>query len=464
MNSQFLNDLVPIVTDALKNSCGGELFIENSELETIKHVDGKVINPSHKITKGFGFRAFSENISKFVHSNKVNIDSIKKAAKVIKSYSSSSISLEINPPTHCLYEKSNPIIEFHIQEKRDLLSKIDSYLRSKDQRIKQVQIAIITKYSEISIITKNGFIAQDYRPLTQLRISLVVQSNKKSAQGTSAKGLRARSSEVLDCWEEVANKALSQALNNLEAAPADAGKMPVVLGNGWAGVIMHEAVGHGLEGDANRKKSSSFHSLMNKKIFPELITVVDNGTVPKTIGSLNIDDEGMPTQRNVLIEKGKLVSYMNDRMNGQLLKTGSTGNARRQSYAHSVMPRMTNTYMEPGTSEPQEIIQSVKNGIYAVSFDGGQVDTVSGDFVFSSSEAYLIKDGKISHPVKGATLIGNGLEVLKSISMVGNDMSLDPGVGTCVKNGQQIPVCVGQPTIKIDEITVGGSMINRKNN
>ena len=358
-----------------------------------------------------------------------------------------------------LYTDDNPLGAPSFEEKVHLLQTIDDYARAVDPRVKQVSVSLASNWQSIDIIRLDGERLRDIRPLTRFNVSIVVEQDGRQESGSYGTGGRQGLDVFLkdDCWQDSVNEALRQALVNLDSVPAPAGEMDVVLGPGWPGILLHEAIGHGLEGDFNRKKTSAFAGLMGERVASPGVTVVDDGTIADRRGSLTIDDEGTPTSSTTLIEDGILVGFMQDRQNARLMDMAPTGNGRRQSYAHIPMPRMTNTYMLNGKHEPEEILRSVKNGLYAVSFGGGQVDITSGKFVFSCTEAYRIEDGKIGAPVKGAMLIGNGPDALTRVPMVGNDMALDPGIGTCGKNGQGVPVGVGQPTVRIDQLTVGGT-------
>jgi len=344
-------------------------------------------------------------------------------------------------------------------EKVDLLRQIDTYTRSLDPKVKQVMVSLAATFETILVASTDGTLAADVRPLVRLSISVIAEHNGRREQGSDGCGGRFDYLQLIkdNAWQRTADEAVRQALVNLEADDAPAGSMTVVLGPGWPGVLLHEAVGHGLEGDFNRNGTSAFSGRMGEKVAADGVTIVDDGTLPERRGSLSIDDEGTPTEQTVLIEDGVLVGYMQDKLNARLMGMKPTGNGRRESFTHLPMPRMTNTFMLAGKYDPQEIISSVEKGLYAVNFAGGQVDITSGKFVFSASEAYLIENGKVTRPVKGATLIGNGPEVMTRVSMVGNDLRLDNGVGVCGKNGQSIPVGVGQPTLRIDSLTVGGT-------
>jgi TldD protein len=358
-----------------------------------------------------------------------------------------------------LYSDANPLAATEFPARTALLSEIDAYARGKDSRVVQVMASLGGEWQAVQIMRQDGTRVADLRPLVRLNVAVVVEQGGRRETGSYGTGGRFAYDMVTapSVWRGAVDEALRQALVNLDSVPAPAGEMEVVLGPGWPGILLHEAIGHGLEGDFNRKKTSAFSGLLGKRIASPGVTVVDDGTLPDRRGSLTVDDEGTPTSRTVLIEDGVLVGFMQDRLNARLMGMRATGNGRRQSYAHAPMPRMTNTVMLGGPHAPEEMIRSVKRGLYAVNFGGGQVDITSGKFVFSASEAYLIEDGRVTAPVKGATLIGNGPDALTKVAMVGNDMALDPGIGTCGKNGQGVPVGVGQPTLKLSGLTVGGT-------
>ncbi len=369
---------------------------------------------------------------------------------------------QIAPPfgtNQQLYTDINPLKEVAFERKIELLQQIDAYVRGKDPRVKQVSASLSGQWQAVHIMKADGSSASDIRPLVRLNVSVIAEANGRMETGSHGMGGRVGYDEYITehNWKKLADEALRQALVNLESIPAPAGEMQVVLGSGWCGVLLHEAIGHGLEGDFNRKGTSAFSGLMGKQVASKGVTVVDDGTMPNRRGSLSIDDEGTPTSRTVLIEDGILTGYIQDRLNARLMNMRATGNGRRESFACQPMPRMTNTYMLGGDANPKDIIASVKRGIYTAHLGGGQVDITSGKFVFSASEAYLIENGKITTPVKGATLIGNGPDILTKVGAIGNDMALDDGVGTCGKGGQSVPVGVGQPTLLIDALTVGGT-------
>lgn len=440
-----------------------DLYFQSTYSESWVLEDGIIKGGSYDIDRGVGVRAMSGEKTGFAYSDDILVPALDKAAQAAKSISKQGseqpIKIWQRQPGHELYLPSNPLNSLNENEKVALLQQVDTYARQQDKRVVQVSVSLSAEYETILIMSSDGHLAGDVRPLVRLSVSVVVEQNGRREQGYAGGGGRYDYDYFIknNLATEYAHEAVRQALVNLDAIDAPAGKMPVILGPGWPGVLLHEAVGHGLEADFNRKGMSIFSGRIGEQVISPLCTIVDDGTVPNRRGSLNIDDEGTPTQCTVLIENGILRNYMQDKRNAKLMGMKPTGNARRESYAHMPLPRMTNTYMLAGKSSPEEIIGSVKKGIYAVNFGGGQVDITSGKFVFSTSEAYFIEDGKITAPVKGATLIGNGPEVLKQVSMVGNDLQLDSGVGVCGKDGQSVPVGVGQPTVRIDALTVGGT-------
>src|SRR5690606_19641615 len=398
----------------------------------------------------------------YAHSSELSEAALRRAADAVSAvkagYSGTLAERPAGTNRH-LYGEDNPIAAPGFEEKARLLQEIDAYLRAADPRVRQVTASLAASWQRVEIVRADGSMAQDIRPLVRVNVSVVVGEGDRQETGSYGLGGRKSFGEFLaeDSWKFAAKEALRQALVNLEAAPAPAGTFDIVLSAGWPGVMLHEAVGHGLEGDFNRKKTSAFAGLMGQQVAARGVTVVDDGTITDRRGSLTIDEEGTATNRTVLIEDGKLVGYMQDRENDRLMGMRPTGNGRRESYVHAPMPRMTNTYMTAGKHTPEEIISSVKNGIYAVSFGGGQVDITSGKFVFGCTEAYMIEDGKIGPAIKGAMLIGNGPDAMKRVSMVGNDMKLDTGIGNCGKGGQWVPVGVGQPHLRMDQVTVGGT-------
>ena len=454
-----------LVSETLNKCDDGELFLENSKSESLLLDDGKIKNTSFDTSIGFGFRAVHEDKTAFCHSNIISKKSLNDAAKNLGSnISPNSQAKKQSGPKRTnvkLYEDIDPIENKPFEEKVQLLKKIDDYIRKKNHNIKQVTASFFGEHQSIQIIKSENRIYKDQRPLVRFNVSVMMEKNGKQETGSYGTGGRMDYENYLgkDNWKLICDEAIRQAEVNLESKPAPAGEMKVVLGPGWPGIILHEAIGHGLEGDFNRKKTSAFHNLIGQKIANENVTVVDDGTIASRRGSLTIDDEGTPSARNVLIQNGILKNFMQDRMNAKLMKVEPTGNGRRESFEYAPMPRMTNTFMVNGNHTQEEMIKSVDKGIYAVSFGGGQVDITNGKFVFSCTEAYEISNGKIGSPLKGVTLIGNGPDILTKVSMVGNDMKLDPGIGTCGKNGQWVPVGVGQPSILVNQITVGGTNI-----
>jgi TldD protein len=440
-----------------------DLYLQNSISESWVLEDRQVKRGNFSIIRGTGIRVIQGDKTGFSYCDDISIPPILQAITAAKTISKNGGGQQghILKPTQnqCLYEPTNPILTLSSEQKIKLLHEIDQYVRSLDPRVKEVSASLSAEFDVIGILNSQGLIAGDVRPLISVHINVWVEQNGRRESGRAGGGGRYDFKQLLqnDFVYQLAKQAVHEATINLQSVPAPAGSMTVVLGAGWPGVLLHEAVGHGLEGDFNRKGTSTFSNRIGEKVAATGVTVVDNGTIAGRRGSLNIDDEGTPTQCTTLIEDGVLVNYMQDHLNAKLMEMQSTGNCRRESYACLPMPRMTNTYMLSGKYSKDEIISSVKKGIYAPNFAGGQVDITSGQFVFSTSEAYLIENGKITHPLKGATLIGNGPEVMKQISMIGNDMALDSGIGVCGKNGQSIPVGVGQPTLKIDQLVVGGS-------
>ncbi|NOR79856.1 MAG: metalloprotease TldD [Methyloprofundus sp.] len=443
----------------------GDIYFQSSHSESWILEDGIIKEGSHSIEQGAGVRALSGEKTGFAYSDKIEIAELLAATKNVKAIARQGQDISIALPAKSsyspLYKPVNPLSSITDQEKVDFLHKLDSQTRQLDSRIEQVIISLVGVQEHILIANPGSSLVGDVRPLVRLNVSVIVEENGRREQGGMGGGARSDYRYFLeqDRAFSYAQEAVRQALVNLEAIPAPAGSMTVVLGSGWPGILLHEAIGHGLEGDFNRKGTSAFSGRVGERVASSLCTVVDDGTLADRRGSLSVDDEGTATQCTTLIEDGILKGYMQDKLNARLMGVKPTGNGRRESYACTPMPRMTNTYMLPGESDPDEIIASVKNGLYAKNFGGGQVDITSGKFVFSASEAYLIENGKITQPVKGATLIGNGPDVLTRVSMVGNDLALDSGVGTCGKEGQSVPVGVGQPTLKIDSLTVGGTNV-----
>lgn len=455
------------VMDQLLNGAvdNGDIYFQSSHYESWVLEDGIIKEGSHNIEQGAGVRALSGEKTGFAYSDKINLTELLSAVSNVQAIARQGQTAKVTLPSHGtypqLYAPINPLNSLSDQEKVDFLRKIDAETRKLDPRIEQVIISLVGVQDHILIANQGDSLVGDVRPLVRLNVSVIVEDKGHREQGSMGGGARADYHYFLqqDRALGFAQEAVRQALVNLEAVPAPAGSMPVVLGSGWPGILLHEAIGHGLEGDFNRKGTSAFSGRIGERVASPLCTVVDDGTLPDRRGSLSIDDEGTAIQCTTLIENGILKGYMQDKLNARLMGVEPTGNGRRESYAHTPMPRMTNTYMLPGENDPEEIIRSVKKGLYAKNFGGGQVDITSGKFVFSASEAYLIENGKITQPVKGATLIGNGPDVLTRVSMVGNDLALDSGVGTCGKEGQSVPVGVGQPTLKIDSLTVGGTNV-----
>jgi TldD protein len=451
-----------LVSQSLAGMDDGELYLEYSQSESLALDDGRIKSASFDTSQGFGLRAVADEAAGYAHASELSEAAIRRAAATVRAVASGYSGVMAEPPigtNRSLYTDANPLGLIDLATKTRLLAEIDTYARSRDERVRQVMASLSGMWQAVQIIRPDGHRVADIRPLVRLNVAIVVGEGDRMETGSSGAGGRLAYDRYLDPqhWKAQVDEALRQALVNLGAVAAPAGEMVVVLGPGWPGVMLHEAVGHGLEGDFNRKKTSAFSGMIGQRVASKGVTVVDDGTLPDRRGSLTIDDEGTPTNYTVLIEDGVLKGYMQDRMNARLLRASPTGNGRRQSFAHAPMPRMTNTYMLAGGHDPQEIIGSVKRGLYAVHFGGGQVDITSGKFVFSASEAYLIEDGKIGPAVKGATLIGNGPDALTKVTMIGNDLRLDDGIGTCGKDGQSVPVGVGQPTLRMDGLTVGGT-------
>lgn len=440
----------------------GELYLERMRSEVLVFDDGRVKTASYDASEGFGLRAVMGETTGYAHSTEVTCAAIKRAAKTVRlavGDGGGTWADAPNPSNQRLYSDENPMDDATFPVKIDTLREIDDFARSLDKRVIQVSATIAASIQEIEILRPEGNIIRDTRPMSRVNISVIVEQNGRRESGGMGGGGRAGLTMLIDRthWEPVAREALRIALVNLEAVPAPAGQMDIVLGNGWPGILLHEAVGHGLEGDFNRKGTSAFSGLIGQQVAAKGVTVIDDGTIPDRRGSISFDDEGTPSAKNTLIKDGILVGYMQDRQNARLMGVPATGNGRRQSYAHAPMPRMTNTIMLGGDATPADIIADLKDGIYAVGFGGGQVDITNGKFVFSCTEAYRVQNGQIGAPVKGATLIGDGPSVMKQIRAIGNDMALDPGIGNCGKAGQWVPVGVGQPTLMIGGITVGGA-------
>jgi TldD protein len=451
-----------IVGEALGGVDDGELFLEYCQSESISFDDGRIRSASFDTAHGFGLRAVSGDATGYAHSSDLSEQAIRRAASVVQAVRAGHQGTLAEPPAptnRSLYTDDNPLGEDPFESKVRLLAEIDAYARKRDSRVKQVSASLSGEWQAVQILRPDGYRVADVRPLVRLNVSIVCAEGDRMESGSHGVGGRTSYAAFIDpaAWQAQVDEALRQALINLQSVPAPAGEMKVVLGPGWPGVLLHEAIGHGLEGDFNRKKTSAFAGLLGQRVAAPGVTVVDDGTIADRRGSLTVDDEGTTAGNTTLIEDGILVGYMQDRLNARLMGMEPTGNGRRESYAHAPMPRMTNTYMLSGDKAPEEIVASVDKGLYAINFGGGQVDITSGKFVFSCTEAYLIENGKVGAPVKGATLIGNGPDVLTKVSMIGNDSKLDDGVGTCGKDGQSIPVGVGQPTMRIDGLTVGGT-------
>ncbi len=451
-----------LVGEALHGAEDGELFLEYRQSEALAFDDGRLKTASFDTTQGFGLRCVAGESTGYAHASDLSEEAIRRAGAAVQAVKQGrSFSLAEGPKRtniH-LYTDENPLGAQSFEEKVKLLAEIDAYARAKDERVRQVSASLVGEWQAVEIMRPDGNVVRDIRPLVRLNVSIIAGQGDRQEAGSYGVGGRMGYEVYIDPmqWQAQVDEALRQALVNLESVPAPAGEMDVVLGPGWPGILLHEAIGHGLEGDFNRKKTSAFSGLLGQRVAAPGVTVVDDGTLADRRGSLTVDDEGTPTSRTVLIEDGILKGYMQDRLNARLMGMAATGNGRRESYAHQPMPRMTNTYMLSGRHEPGEILRSVKKGLYAVNFGGGQVDITSGKFVFTCTEAYLIENGRIGAPVKGATLIGNGPDVLTRVAMIGNDMRLDPGIGTCGKAGQGVPVGVGQPTLLVKGLTVGGT-------
>ncbi|MEZ5804113.1 MAG: metalloprotease TldD [Rhizobiaceae bacterium] len=454
--------LKQIVADTIAGTDDGELFLEYSEAEALMFDNGRLKTANFNTDQGFGLRAVAGEAIGYAHSSELSEAALLRAADAVSAvkggYSGTLVDAPARTNTH-LYRDENPIASPSFEAKAKLLQEIDAYVRNKDPRVRQVTASLAASWQHVEILRGDGQMVRDIRPLVRMNVSVVVGDGDRQETGSYGMGGRKSFGEFLteENWHFVADEALRQALVNLAAVPAPAGTFDIVLSAGWPGIMLHEAVGHGLEGDFNRKKTSAFAGLLGTQVAAKGVTVVDDGTIPERRGSITVDDEGTPSARNVLIEDGKLVGYMQDRQNARLMGMAATGNGRREGYAHQPMPRMTNTYMTGGDMTPEEIIASVDKGIYAVSFGGGQVDITSGKFVFGCTEAYMIENGKVTQPIKGAMLIGNGPDAMHRVSMIGSDMKLDPGIGTCGKAGQGVPVGVGQPHLRMNQMTVGGT-------
>jgi TldD protein len=451
-----------IMGRGLEGADDGELFLEYRQAEALTFDNGRLKQASYDTVQGFGLRAVKDEAVGYAHASDVSEAAIARAAEAVRAVKGGHSGTYAEAPARTnrkLYSDENPLGSPAFDAKVKLLESIDAYAREKDPRVRQVTASVAANWQVVEILRADSETYRDIRPMVRFNVSVIAGDGDRQESGSYGFGGRESFQRLIDpaAWQGAVDEAIRQALVNLQAVPAPAGEMDVVLGSGWPGVMLHEAVGHGLEGDFNRKKTSAFAGLMGQQVAAKGVTVVDDGTIQARRGSLSIDDEGTPTNRTVLIEDGILVGYMQDRQNARLMDMRPTGNGRRESHAHVPMPRMTNTYMLAGNHDPKEIIASVKNGLYAVNFGGGQVDITSGKYVFQCTEAYRIENGKVGAPVKGAMLIGNGPTDLHRISMVGNDFALDPGIGTCGKNGQGVPVGVGQPSLRMDKITVGGT-------
>jgi TldD protein len=453
-----------IVAESLAGADDGELFLEYSQSEALLWDDGKLKSATFDTSQGFGLRAISGETFGYAHAAELSEAAIRRAGETVRAVSAGHGGTLALPPrgtNQRLYIPDNPLEGHRLETKLKLLADIDAYVRGRDPRVRQVSASLSAHWQAVQIVRAEGDAVADIRPLVRLNVNVVVGEGDRQETGSYGTGGRTAYDLFFDerTWKHAADEAIRQACVNLGSIPAPAGEMTVVLGPGWPGILLHEAIGHGLEGDFNRKGTSAFAGLMGQRVATKGVTIVDDGTIENRRGSITIDDEGHPSQCNVLIEDGILVGYMQDRMNARLMGQQSTGNGRRESFDSPVMPRMTNTYMRGGDMNPAEIIASVDKGLYAVNFGGGQVDITSGKYVFSATEAYMIENGRIGAPVKGATLIGNGPVDLTKIVMIGNDMKLDDGIGTCGKDGQGVPVGVGQPTLRLDGITVGGTAL-----
>jgi len=457
-----LSDMLHAMTPA--GADDADLYVQYSESESLALEEGRVKHVSSSTNQGVGARVIKGEAAGHAYTDRLEASALMDTARAARAIASENqsrapVALHAKAPTHALYRPQNPTDAAPMLERKALLEHLNGFARHLDPRVKQVFASVSSSFSDIRIVRMDGAELHDVRPLVRLNISVVVEQDGRRETGSAGGGGRFGLERMLTGVEpeRLAREAVRLALLNLDAIAAPAGPMPVVLGPGWPGILLHEAIGHGLEGDFNRKGTSAFAGRIGQQVAARGVTVVDDGTIDERRGSLNLDDEGTPTERTVLIEDGMLIGYLQDRQNARLTGMQSTGNGRRESYAHPVLPRMTNTFMLAGEDKPDDILASLDHGIYAVNFGGGQVDITSGKFVFTTSEAYLVENGKIVAPVKGATLIGDGPSVLNRVSMIGNDLELDPGVGTCGKDGQSVPVGVGLPTLRIDELVIGGS-------
>ena len=461
-NSLDLNSTMELLKSVASGADDAELFLERQRSQSLVFDDGRLREASYRSNEGFGLRGVLGETAGYAHSTEVSEASLKRAAETVKFAIGQGGGSLAPPPqgtNRKLYSDATSTRDAEFSKKVELLSEIDAYLRDSDPRIVQASATISNAVQQVVILRPDGTHVTDFRPMSRLNLSVIIEEDGKRRSGGTGIGGRYSVTDltVRETWKPVADEALRIAMIGMQAKPAPAGVMDVVLGPGWPGILLHEAVGHGLEGDFNRKGSSAFSGLMGQQVAAKGVTVVDDGTIPNRRGSISVDDEGTPSQKTTLIEDGILTRYMNDRQNARLLGAKPTGNGRRESYAHSPMPRMTNTYMLDGDSSPADIVADLKDGIHAVGFGGGQVDITSGKFVFSCTEAYRVRNGKVGEPVENATLIGDGASALKKIRAIGNDLELDPGIGTCGKEGQWVPVGVGLPTVLIGGLTVGGS-------
>ncbi len=451
-----------MVRDATAGADDGELFLERRRSEVLSFDDGRIRTASYDASEGFGLRAVRGEVAGYAHSTTIDEHALRRAVATARLAVGDGGGTMADAPARTntvLYTDADPMEDAAFPAKIDLLKEIDAFCRDLDQRVVQVSATLAASHQEVVILRPEGTLVTDTRPMSRLNISVIVEENGRRESGGMGGGGRAGLLNLIgpDSWQPVARESLRIALVNLEAEAAPAGVFDVLLGPGWPGILLHEAVGHGLEGDFNRKGTSAFAGLMGQQIASKGVTVLDDGTIPDRRGSITVDDEGTPSAKNVLIEDGVLVGFMQDRQNARLMGVDPTGNGRRESYAHIPMPRMTNTYMLNGNDDPKDMLADLKDGIYAVGFGGGQVDITNGKFVFSCTEAYRVKNGKVGAPVKGATLIGDGATALKQIRGIGNDLALDPGIGNCGKAGQWVPVGVGQPSLMIGGLTVGGA-------
>lgn len=456
------DEAMAILKSATGGADDGEIFVERRKSEALVFDDGRLRTASYDASEGFGLRAVRGEVAGYAHSTDVSIPALRRAAETARlavGDGGGTLAAPPQPTNRRLYTDADPIGGVAFPVKIDTLREIDAFARGLDRRVVQVSATLAASLQEVEILRPDGVQVRDVRPMTRVNVSIIVEQDGRRESGTAGGGGRVGLDGLIDPadWQDKAREALRIALVNLDAVPAPAGVMEVALGPGWPGILLHEAIGHGLEGDFNRKGSSAFAGLMGKQVAARGVTVLDDGTIPDRRGSITVDDEGTPSRKNVLIEDGILVGYMQDRQNARLMGVEPTGNGRRQSYAHAPMPRMTNTYMLGGNADPADLVAEIKDGIWAVGFGGGQVDITNGKFVFSCTEAYRVQNGKVGAPVKGATLIGDGPTSLQHIRALGNDMELDPGMGNCGKDGQWVPVGVGQPTVLMDRLTVGGS-------